>query len=199
MERLLLLHHDTGSGAMTAGLHIIPWLFQKKVTLSLWASSTAACRGRIYPSDPGNNRTARCTIVELNYEGILAAEYPGRLAGPALLWAAGRPASRGKEILGGFELYRHFLTADYGEPAVWGPAGAAAPGLLQLWNKMESCKFWQWPRLARLMNTTSIPTLPGGTGPGASLFGGYPFSQVKTAVLPGKEEAINGYSLWADS
>jgi len=200
VERLLLLHHDTGSGAMTA-------VYIPGNTMIKTEEGDPEPLGQLYrrlPAEEFIRLVQGITglpvhhFVELNYEGIAAmTEYLDGIE--AQLLPGGPPEEllpEDKEVLGGFELYRYFLTADHGEP-VWDQLERQRQVLLQLWNKMERCKFWQWPRLARLLNTFIDTDLSWRElGELRHFLAGYSFSQVKTAVLPGKEEMINGCSLW---
>src|SRR5690606_26971862 len=109
--------HDTGSGTMTA-------VFIPGNTMILSEEGDPEPLGQVYcrlPTEEFISLIREITglpvhhFVALNYEGILAmTEYLGGV--PARLLPGGPPTDllpKDKEVLGGFELYRYFLTADY--------------------------------------------------------------------------------------
>jgi polyisoprenyl-teichoic acid--peptidoglycan teichoic acid transferase len=200
VERLVLLHHDTLTGAVT--LIYIPGN-----TMVELDERDPEPLGQLFRRMPNPafielvQEIAGLPVhhyIELNYEGIVVmADYLGEIpTGVLPVGVAESLLPPGKENLNGFELYRYFLTADYSE-LPWEHLNRQRSALLQLWNKLENRKAWHWPRLINLMEPYVETDLSWRElGELRLLFQEYTYSSMKSAVLPGKEEIKDGCLFW---
>jgi polyisoprenyl-teichoic acid--peptidoglycan teichoic acid transferase len=200
VERLVLLHHDTLSGAVT--LIYIPG--NTLVELDEGEPEPLGQLFRRMPNPAFIKLVQEISglpvhhYIELNYEGIMVmADHLGEIpTGVLPVGFAESLLPPDKEALNGFELYRYFLTADYGEPP-WEHLNRQRSALLQLWNKLERRKPWHWPRLVNLMEPYVETDLSWRElGELRLLFQEYTFVSMKSAVLPGKEEIRDGCLFW---
>ncbi len=200
VERLVLLHHDTLTGAVT--LVYIPGN-----TLIEIDERGPEPLGQLFRrmSNPAFIELVQELVglpvhhyIELNYEGVvvLADHLNGVSARVLPGGSAEGLLPPDKDTLNGFELYRYFLTANYSEPP-WQHLNRQRSALLQLWNLLETRKAWHWPRLVNLMEPYVETDLSWRELSERSvLFQEYSFHSMKTAVLPGKEEMVDGSLLW---
>lgn len=121
--------------------------------------------------------------------GLKSVEMGGEEGANALL-----PA--GEARLSGFELYRYFTTAGYQEPP-WDQLVRQQGVLAALWNRMEQRKFWQWPRMIRLLSPYLETDLSWRELTVLSRqFSEYSFDEMRQLTLPGSEKVIEGALLW---
>lgn len=200
VERLVLLHYDTLTGAVA--LIYIPG--NTMVETDERGPEPLGQLFRRMPNPAFIELVQKVTglpvhhYIELNYEGIVVmADHLDGVSAQVLPGGAAEGLlPPDKEILNGFELYRYFLTADYSEPP-WQHLNRQRSALLQLWVKLEKRKAWHWPRLVNLIEPYVETDLSWRElGELRLLFQDYSFEELKSAVLPGKEEVIDGCLFW---
>lgn len=135
---------------------------------------------------------------EMHYQGLVVlGDYLGGLETAPLAGGAGDhllPADQ--THLGGFELYRYFLTADYRE-LPWNQLNRQQQILIQLWHKLERKKFWRWPGLVNLVAPYVETDLSWQElGELKEQFEQFAFTDVRLVLLPGEEAVSDGCLYW---
>ena len=201
IDRLLLLHHDPVNAAVSL-------LYIPGNTLIETEDGSSEPLGRLYRhlEEPAFIELVQELTgipvhhyLSLDYQGIaVLGDYLGGVENAGLKdeTGAGIRLQREKERLNGFELYRYFLTADHPGPP-WEQLCRQQQIMAALWSKMERKRFWQWPRIVRLLSPYLETDLSWRELTALKeQFAEYSFAEMKQLTLPGEEKTIGGYLYW---
>ncbi|HHX87228.1 MAG TPA: LCP family protein, partial [Firmicutes bacterium] len=131
-------------------------------------------------------------LVELEdlWGEVAVSDLPGKL--PELI-------PEGKKSLGGFELYRYFLTSGYQETALE-HLERQRQVLLAIWSKVGDRHAWGRPRLFKALSPYLETDLSWRELQALQeQFKDYSFSDVQVIHLPGAEEVIHNRLYWGVS
>ncbi len=135
--------------------------------------------------------------LQVYYQGLVELEdLWGEIAVSDLPGALPELVPEGKQSLGGFELYRYFLTSGYQETALQ-QLERQRQVLLALWKKLNRRHVWGRPRLFKALSPYLETDLSWRELQALQeQFKEYSFSEVEMIHLPGAEEVRHNRLYW---
>ncbi|HOB87271.1 MAG TPA: LCP family protein [Bacillota bacterium] len=198
VEQLVVVHHDTGSGAVN--LILVPGN-----TLVETGEQGEELLGQLYRRE-GNpafiHRVQELTglpvqhYLELNYQAIaVLADLLGGIEPRQLKYGGEGLLPAGSKPLGGFELYRYF-TGSYGQTPEE-QLQRRREVLLLLWERLSEKRFGRLARyMSKLRPYVETDLSWREMRELREQFKSYDFAEVAINHLPGEEKLINGGLCW---
>lgn len=202
VDRLLLLYHDPVNQSVSL-------LYIPGNTLIKTEENLREPLGRLYHQLGGADfidQVQQLTGIAihhyaaLNYRGIIEmGDYLGGVDSKLLQSGEGQEEillPDEQKRLKGLELYRYFLTAQFGEPP-WEQLQRQQKVLAAIWEGMEQKKTWQWPKMMRALSPHLETDLSWRELTALhEQFAGYDFDEMKMLTLAGEEKIIGDSLYW---